>query len=108
MRLLKQSTEKDDMNAKSLSTILHLKSLTEQYEQEKVVREQEAKSVEQVSLAARLAANAKERVTEEVLKEKKVSGLLRFWNLSFIFYSMTYLVMRWFGTFSSWKTSWKN
>jgi E3 ubiquitin-protein ligase BRE1 len=90
MRLLKQSTEKDDMNAKSLSTILHLKSLTEQYEQEKVVREQEAKSVEQVSLAARLAANAKERVTEEVLKEKKVSGLLRFWNLSFIFYSMTY------------------
>lgn len=78
MRLLKQSTEKDDMNAKSLSTILHLKSLTEQYEQEKVVREQEAKSVEQVSLAARLAANAKERITEESLKETKVSVFLRF------------------------------
>jgi hypothetical protein len=65
--------EKDDMNAKSLSTILHLKSLTEQAEKEKVAREQEAKSAEQVALAARLAENAKDRVTEEALKEKKVS-----------------------------------
>jgi E3 ubiquitin-protein ligase BRE1 len=65
--------EKDDMNAKSLSTILHLKSLTEQAEKEKEAREQEAKSYEQVSLAARLAENAKERVAEEALKEKKVS-----------------------------------
>lgn len=84
IRLLKQSSEKDDMNAKSLSTILHLKSLTEQYEQEKIVREQEAKSVEQISLAARLAANAKERVTEESLKEKKVSVLLHFRGLSHV------------------------
>ncbi len=72
-RLLKQNMEKDDMNAKSLSTILHLKSLTEQAEKEKEAREQEAKSYEQVSLAARLAENAKERVAEEALKEKKVS-----------------------------------
>jgi E3 ubiquitin-protein ligase BRE1 len=71
-RLLKQNMEKDDMNAKSLSTILHLKSLTEQAEKEKEAREQEAKSYEQVSLAARLAENAKERVAEEALKEKKV------------------------------------
>ena len=61
------------MNAKSLSTILHLKSLTEQAEKEKEAREQEAKSSEQVSLAALLAENAKERVAEEALKEKKVS-----------------------------------
>jgi len=60
------------MNAKSLSTILHLKSLTEQAEREKEAREREAKSSEQVALAARLAENAKERVTEEALKEKKV------------------------------------
>lgn len=72
-RLLQQSTEKDDMNARSLSTILHLKSLTEQYEQEKLARDQEAKSLEQVSLAARLAENARERVAEEALKEKAVS-----------------------------------
>lgn len=63
------------MNAKSLSTILHLKSLTEQAEKEKIAREQEAKSAEQVALAARLAENAKERVAEEALKEKKVSSL---------------------------------
>lgn len=87
MRLLKQSTEKDDMNAKSLSTILHLKSLTEQYDQEKVIREQEAKNVEQISLAARLAANAKDRVTEEVIKEKKVRRSLQFCNyLSYLFF----------------------
>lgn len=93
IRLLKQSSEKDDMNAKSLSTILHLKSLTEQYEQEKVVREQEAKSVEQISLAARLAANAKERVTEESLKEKKVSILLHFRDC-FMYYVVTRLTSK--------------
>ena len=75
-RLLKQSTEKDDMNAKSLSTILHLKHLTEQYEHEKALLEQEAKSAGQVSLAARLATNAKERVAEEALKEQKVRSVL--------------------------------
>ena len=82
------------MNAKSLSTILHLKSLTEQYEQEKTVRELEAKSVEQISLAARLAAHAKDRVTEESLKEKKVSGFLHFWDCRVVCCYMTYPVIR--------------
>jgi E3 ubiquitin-protein ligase BRE1 len=93
MPLLKQSTEKDDMNVKSLSTILHLKSLMEQYDQGKVIREQKAKSVKQISLAAHLAANAKDCVTEEVLKEKKVRRSLWFWKYLSIFL-MTYLVMR--------------
>jgi len=82
-RLLKQNMEKDDMNAKSLSTILHLKSLTEQAEKEKEARELEAKSAEQVSLAARLAENAKDRVAEEALKEKKVSKWFFFSRQSF-------------------------
>jgi E3 ubiquitin-protein ligase BRE1 len=94
MRLLKQSTEKDNMNAKSLSTILHLKSLMEQYDQEKVIREQEAKSVKQILLEAHLEANAKDCVTEEVLKEKKVRRLLWFWKYLSYFFPMTYLVMR--------------
>jgi E3 ubiquitin-protein ligase BRE1 len=92
MHVLKQSTEKDDMNAKSLSTILHLKSLMEQYDQEKAIWEQEAKSVEQISLAAHLAANAKDCVTEEVLKEKKVRRSLRFWKY-LSFFLMTYVVI---------------
>ena len=71
-RLLKQSAEKDDMNAKSLSTILHLKNLTEQLTQGKASLEQQLKSAGQLSLAARLATNAKDRVAEEVIKEKEV------------------------------------
>jgi E3 ubiquitin-protein ligase BRE1 len=71
MPLLKQSTEKDDMNAKSLSTILHLKSLMEQYDQGKVIREQEAKSVEQISLAAHLAANAKDHTSLKKCSRKR-------------------------------------
>jgi len=70
-RLLKQSTEKDDMNAKSLSTILHLKHMTEKLEQEKDIMEQTKKSATQLALAARLATNAKERVHEEALKQTK-------------------------------------
>jgi len=70
-RLLKQSAEKDDMNAKSLSTILHLKNLTEQLTQGKASLEQQLKSAGQLSLAARLATNAKDRVAEEVIKEKE-------------------------------------
>lgn len=70
-RLLKQSAEKDDMNAKSLSTILHLKNLTEQLNMGKISLEQQLKSAGQVSLAARLATNAKDRVAEEVTKEKQ-------------------------------------
>jgi E3 ubiquitin-protein ligase BRE1 len=69
-RLLKQISEKDEMNAKSLSTILQLKSMTEQLSAQKEALEQQAKSANQVALAARLATNAKERVAEEVVKEK--------------------------------------
>jgi E3 ubiquitin-protein ligase BRE1 len=77
-RLLKQSTEKDDMNAKSLSTILHLKHMTEQLTTEKGLLEQQVKSAEQLALAARLATNAKERVTEEIVKEKDVSVMIQY------------------------------
>jgi E3 ubiquitin-protein ligase BRE1 len=68
--LLQQSSEKDDMNAKSLSTILHLKTLTEKLAQEKDLLEMQLKSSEQVQFAIRLATNARERVTEESSKEK--------------------------------------
>jgi E3 ubiquitin-protein ligase BRE1 len=71
-RLLRQSAEKDDMNAKSLSTILHLKNLTEQLTQGKLSLEQQLKSAGQLALAARLATNAKDRVAEEIVKEKEV------------------------------------
>jgi E3 ubiquitin-protein ligase BRE1 len=70
-RLLKQSAEKDDMNAKSLSTILHLKQVTDQITKERKSLEQQAKSANQLALAARLAANGRERVSEEFMKEKK-------------------------------------
>jgi E3 ubiquitin-protein ligase BRE1 len=72
VRLLKQISEKDEMNAKSLSTILHLKSMTDQLSAERDNLEQQAKSASQLALAARLATNAKERVSEEVVKEKTV------------------------------------
>jgi E3 ubiquitin-protein ligase BRE1 len=64
-RLLKQTAEKDDMNAKSLSTILHLKQVTEQIAKEKQSLEQQTKTANQLALAARLATNARERVAEE-------------------------------------------
>ena len=72
VRLLKQIGEKDEMNAKSLSTILHLKSLTEKLAAERDNLEQQAKSASQLALAARLATNAKDRVSEEVIKEKNM------------------------------------
>ena len=71
-RLLQQITEKDEMNAKSLSTILHLKSLTEQLKLETDNLEQQAKSASQLALAARLASNAKARVSEELVKEREL------------------------------------
>lgn len=71
VRLLKQIGEKDEMNAKSLSTILHLKSMTEKLTAERDNLEQQAKSASQLALAARLATNAKEKISEEVMKEKK-------------------------------------
>lgn len=70
-RLLKQASERDDVNAKSLSTILHLKQLTDQMKKEKENLENQIKSSQQVALAARLAANARERVTEEFEKARK-------------------------------------
>jgi E3 ubiquitin-protein ligase BRE1 len=70
-RLLKQMTEKDDMNAKSLSTILHLKNMTEELKKERDNLEQQAKSASQLALTARLASNAKDRVSEEIVKEKQ-------------------------------------
>lgn len=70
-RLLKQANEKDEINAKSLSTILHLKQLTEQITKEKDNLEKQAKSAEQLTLAARLASNARDRLTEEYNNEQK-------------------------------------
>ncbi|KAL3925441.1 MAG: hypothetical protein SGILL_000406 [Bacillariaceae sp.] len=72
IRLMKQAAEKDEINAKSLSTILHLKQLTEQISKEKDNLEQQVKSAEQLALAARLASNARDRVAEEFEKERKV------------------------------------
>jgi E3 ubiquitin-protein ligase BRE1 len=72
-RLQQQCVEKDDMNAKSLSSILHLKQLSEQLEQEKVKMEISLKSAQQLALTARLAANAKIRVEEEATKEKEIA-----------------------------------
>jgi len=51
-RLLKQASEKDEINAKSLSTILHLKQLSEQIAKEKENLEQQVKSAGQLALAA--------------------------------------------------------
>ncbi len=72
VRLLKQGSEKDDMNAKSLSTILHLKQRNEELEKENAIIKQKAQAAQQLSLAARLASNAKDRVGEEALREKEV------------------------------------
>ena len=70
-RLLKQASEKDEINARSLSTILHQKQLTEQITREKGNLEQQAKSAEQLALAARLASNARDRLAEEFNNEQK-------------------------------------
>jgi len=70
-RLLKQASEKDEINAKSLSTILHLKQLSEQIAKEKENLEQQVKSAGQLALAARLASNARDRVAEEFSNEQK-------------------------------------
>lgn len=71
-RLLKQSSDKDDMNAKSLSTILHLKQRNEELEKESAIVKQKSQAAQQLSLAARLAAKAKDRVGEEAMKEKEL------------------------------------
>jgi len=74
-RLVKQCTEKDEMNAKSLSTILQLKQLSEQLEREKEIVDKKLKGIEQLALAARLATNAKERFDEEITREREVRHL---------------------------------
>jgi E3 ubiquitin-protein ligase BRE1 len=68
--LLKQITEKNEMNAKSLSTILYLKSTTEKLVEERDHLGLQMKNASRLALAARLATNTKERVSEELLKEK--------------------------------------
>ena len=79
-RLLKQSSEMDDINAKSLSTILHLKDVTEKMRTEKELLAQQVKSKKQLSLSMRLVSKAKERLTEVMAKERaewtdRVKGL---------------------------------
>ena len=63
--------------AKSLSTILHLKNTTEKLIEARDHLEIQMKNASQLALAARLATNAKDRVSEELLKEKNSLDLLR-------------------------------
>ena len=84
-RLLKQSSDKDDMNAKSLSTILHLKQRNEELGKENAIIKEKAQASQQLNLAARLAANAKERVGEEAMKEKEVRSIVCCPHFSFTF-----------------------
>lgn len=65
-RLLQQHAEKDEMNSKSLSTVLHLKSQTEQLRHEKKILEDQAKSASELAEAAHAVASAKEAVTREM------------------------------------------
>lgn len=71
IKLVRQIGEKEDMNAQSLSTILHLKNLTDKLKEERDLLEQEAKAANQLALAARLTTNAKAKVSEELLNEKE-------------------------------------
>ena len=87
-RLLKQSSDKDDMNAKSLSTILHLKQRNEELDKESAVIKQKSQAAQQLSLAARLASNAKNRVGEEALKEKEVSSYLIVLDFEFLSFNV--------------------
>lgn len=83
---MKQAHEKDEINANALSSILHLKHLAELHAQEKDALEKKSKAASQLALAARLAANAKDRLEEEAKKEKEVRSeiLLRFTELHMI------------------------
>ena len=76
-RLIAQSTEKEEMNTKSLSSILQLNHLSELHAQEIETLQHKLKAVEQVALAARLTSNAKARLEEETKKEKDVSIKIR-------------------------------
>jgi len=70
-RLVQQSTEKEEINAEALSTILQLRQRIEIHSKEKEEWEKKFKAAQQLALAARLAATAKERVDEEASKEKE-------------------------------------
>jgi len=70
-RLIQQSVEKEEINAEALSTILQLRQRLELHAQEKEEWEKKFKASQQLALAARLAATAKERVDDELKKEKE-------------------------------------
>ena len=74
-RLIKQSTEKEEMNTKSLSQILQLNHMSELHTQEIETLQQKLKAVEQVAVTARLTSKAKARLEEEATKEKEVCKL---------------------------------
>ena len=94
-RLLKQSSDKDDMNAKSLSTILHLKQRNEELEKENAIIKQKAQAAQQLSLAARLASNAKDRVGEEAVKEKEVRANVWFIARTYYITFTNHTLCRW-------------
>jgi len=94
-RLLKQSSDKDDMNAKSLSTILHLKQRNEELEKENAIIKQKAQAAQQLSLAARLASNAKDRVGEEAVKEKEVRANVWFIARTYYVTLTNHTLCRW-------------
>lgn len=72
-RLLKQNTEKEEINTKSLSQVLHLRHMLDLKDKEIKLLEEKAKSAEQLVLTSRLVMNAKSKVEEECKKEKEVS-----------------------------------
>lgn len=73
-RLLKQSAEKEEVYNNALSTIMQLKHGTELLTKEKDVLERQLKAAEQLALASRLAANARERVEEESTRERDAAN----------------------------------
>eukprot|EP00587_Corethron_hystrix_P000873 CAMPEP_0113306298 /NCGR_PEP_ID=MMETSP0010_2-20120614/5602_1 /TAXON_ID=216773 ORGANISM="Corethron hystrix, Strain 308" /NCGR_SAMPLE_ID=MMETSP0010_2 /ASSEMBLY_ACC=CAM_ASM_000155 /LENGTH=1110 /DNA_ID=CAMNT_0000160931 /DNA_START=742 /DNA_END=4071 /DNA_ORIENTATION=+ /assembly_acc=CAM_ASM_000155 len=70
-RLLKQGAQKEEVNVASLSEIMKLKQQEELQSQEIAALKKRAKEAEQISLAARMASNARARLEEEILKEKR-------------------------------------
>ena len=70
-RLLQQSTEKDEVNAKSLSTVIHLKDLLETSNEEKARLREQIKASSELAEAAREATLAKDAVSGEWVKERE-------------------------------------
>ena len=64
--------DKEDMNTKSLSTILHLRQLSEQLEQEKSILEKKLKSSDQLAVMVRLTENARAKVENEAMQGKQL------------------------------------